>query len=451
MSKWPLLPVAAFFLILGALSTHSNAAHDTLPTVSDGGFKVSANLDDSAFDPSAPTDRYLVVEVTAPQRGSGARHPVDVSLVIDASGSMAADGKFAAAQQAAKALVSQLNPQDTLSVLTFSETAAVIARQTPVADRGSLRARIDQISLGGGTHLHAGLSEGFAQVLGHERQAIKRVMVLSDGHANIGITDPTRLAAAAGAYTSSGVTVSTLGLGLDFNEDVMLAMSKSGGGTYQFVNDPASLAESFKAELGRITQVAGREMSLEVIIGDHFELMEVYAHDASVNPMGFGVFLGDMHSGEVRKIVARVRPSPGAAGSIPVAKVNLSFADPDTGHTGSAHAVADAVMDASQRLPNAEATEKAAEAVMGWSLDQSVRSWANGDAENSGSVLAAGRDQLRALQDHHQGMTGFADAVELFTEELDEQEVQNELVAPASMEGETMKKARKLDALGYMQ
>lgn len=452
MRVWPWLSAAVILLIAGATSSETQAAQSGATNARSGsGFTVTAKLDDAGLVPGSAADRYLVVEVTAPTLSVGVRHPVDLSLVIDASGSMAADGKFTAAKQAAKALIGQLNPEDTLSVLTFSENAEVIMRQGHVDDPLAYRARIDRIALGGGTHLHAGLSQGFTQVSSSERQAMKRVVILSDGHANIGIKDPARLAAAAGAYTASGVTVSTLGLGLDFNEDVLLAMSKSGGGTYQFVDNATQLAESFRSELSRITQVAGREVSLDVGIGDHFELMEVYAHDASTHPMGFNVFLGDMHSGETRKIVARVRPSPLASGEIPAAEVKLSFADPDTGSTGFSRAIAKATIEANVHRPDEQATRLAAEAVMGWSLDQSVRSWESGDVANSGAALVAGRAQLQTLADRHESMFGFDDIVLEMEEELVTQEEVNAAVAPSTQAGEMMKKRRKLDALGYME
>ncbi|MCB9758991.1 MAG: VWA domain-containing protein [Alphaproteobacteria bacterium] len=289
-----------------------------------GKLELTAGLDHPVVLAGRIEERLLVMTVRAADSNLGEERPVNVSVVMDRSGSMAGRGKMDYARIAAKELVEALDARDRFSFVTFSDRAELVVPSSPVLDPGALFRAIDRVYEGGGTNLYDGLTEGLAQVRAHADDAsVNRVVVLSDGNANVGISDPGELARLAGRWSDQGVSVSTIGLGLDYNEDLLAAMSDRGGGTYRFVDDPDTLAMIFQDELHQMTSVAASGVSLEINLPGA-QLVEVYGYDVEPSTSGFRVWLGDVYAGQTRKVVAKVRVPSGTAGLEPmVAQVAL--------------------------------------------------------------------------------------------------------------------------------
>ena len=148
---------------------------------------------------------------------------------MDTSGSMSSGGKLTNARMAAQELVAALRPEDTFSLITFDDNAEVVVPAGPVTELVALQHRIGEIRTGGGTNLYDGLAAGLREVSTRGQSGSQRVVVLSDGHANIGVTDAKAILQQAGSLVSEGVTVSALGLGSDYHEDLLAAMSDAGG------------------------------------------------------------------------------------------------------------------------------------------------------------------------------------------------------------------------------
>lgn len=356
-------------------------ARPTVPT-GVGALRVDASLDQGSILQGAGEDRYLVVEVIAPELQGDLRRPVSLAVVMDVSGSMAARGKMENARMAAAELVDLLRPEDRFSLVTFSDRAKLLAPSGPV-DAPQLKTLIQGIKPAGGTNLWDGLEMGLSQLRDPAEEAVKRVVILSDGMANIGVTQPAELVRQAGSLASEGVTVSALGLGLEFNEDLLAAMGDAGGGSYRFVDRPGQLAELFTAELRQMTSIAGRAATVDLKLPPGVEVAEIYGYTGSRDRDGYHVFLGDIHGGETRKIVARVHVPDRDLGPVSIADVSLRYADPDSGDgvsTGD-RVVATITPDPGQARASVDrgVARKAVQARSAQLLDAGARAWQDGD------------------------------------------------------------------------
>jgi len=179
--------------------------------------------------------------------------------VLDRSGSMSGSKKMAYALEAACFAVEQLLATDRVSVTAFDDQVETLAPNAPVVDKAGLIARIRKITPRGVTDLHDGWKEGGRQVEnGLISQGVNRVILLSDGQANHGVTDPNVIAREAVGLSARGVSTTTMGLGDDYNEDLLQAMAEAGDGNYYFIESPQQLADIFQTVLsGRMYTLRG--------------------------------------------------------------------------------------------------------------------------------------------------------------------------------------------------
>jgi Ca-activated chloride channel family protein len=367
----------------------------------DGSLKVSAGLDRDAVMVGSGETRFLAITITAPEaEGLEVDWPVDLAVVIDASGSMAARGKIDYARRAAKMLASSLDADDRFSLVTFSDGARTLIPATPVTNIEALHHAIDGIYEGGGTNLYAGLEQGGQQV---ERSMapgmVGRVVVLSDGHANVGLVDAASFEQLSATQAAQGVTISALGLGRDYNEDLLARMADLGGGAYEYVDDPSELASVLAAELKHTASVVARGVNVKVELPSEIEGIEVLGWDASPTASGWNIWMGDMYAGETRKVIAQVRVRAGTEGLMPVAAVRADYHDllSDTVAQSSATAQANATRNQrlASRSTNRERSVQSQQAYGAWYLDQSARSFQSGDRTAARRLADEGRQVMR--------------------------------------------------------
>jgi Ca-activated chloride channel homolog len=190
---------------------------------------------------------------------------LNLALVLDHSGSMAAGRKMAHAREAAAFAVQQLLPSDRLSVTIFDDAVETIVPSAPVRDKTDILRRIEGIQPDGSTALFAGWKEGGEQARRHRLDnGLNRVLLLSDGLANVGLTDPGAIVAEVKALAGRGVGTTTLGVGVDYNEDLMEAMARGGDGNYYFIESPRQLSDIFQTELLGLMATVGQKVSLGV-------------------------------------------------------------------------------------------------------------------------------------------------------------------------------------------
>jgi Ca-activated chloride channel family protein len=285
---------------------------------------------------------------------------------------------------------------DSFSLVTFSNRSRTLIPSAPVYDPYALRQLISTITPDGGTNISDGLQDGFAQL---ERQrGVKRLLLLSDGNANMGISDAGGLRRMAASQVGAGVSVSTMGMGLEYNEDLLAAMADGGGGQYRYIAHPSQLPAMFNEELRQLGAAVAQRATVELDLPEGAQLLEVYGYEAERSGEDCTIFLGDLIAGQSRKVVARVSLPASAAEELKVAAVQLRWADLER---GALHELEVGVgartsedLTAVQGTWNRASARKATEAQAADLLDQGARSWEQGDQAGSYSQISEAAEML---------------------------------------------------------
>src|SRR4029453_15765006 len=179
------------------------------------------------------------------------RSPVNVALVIDRSGSMTGD-RIAATKKGAHVALERLSSDDIVSLVAYNHEVDLLAPAAPVGgSRDKLERAIEKLTADGTTALYAGVKEGGEQVKEFRWDTkVNRVILLSDGLANVGPSSPREVAELGRELASKGISVTTIGLGLEYNEDLMQRLAAARDGNHRFVESPRDFAAIFHRGFG---------------------------------------------------------------------------------------------------------------------------------------------------------------------------------------------------------
>lgn len=276
--------------------------------------------------------------------------PLDLAVVIDTSGSMRSGDKLGFVQDGLRRMVNELRDDDRVALITYATESSFRMQPGPVAGRrNELLDAIDGLVADGGTNLMAGLEDGFQSVLQGPDGYARRVILLSDGRPTAGeISTPAILAASLG-YVSEGVGLTTIGLGTDFNQDLMTRLAEGADGNHYFVEDASAVDEVFEEELRYFTVAVAKDLELSVEVDGNFRVDQVYG-SASFRPDDAGgalevgsVFLAhrrspdDVTDGDGRRgggsallfeLMPRASDGPEPE-TTEVARISASFVDPE--------------------------------------------------------------------------------------------------------------------------
>jgi len=225
---------------------------------------------------NSPQEIVMKIDLSAVAGKQKARRtPLNLAVVLDKSGSMTG-AKLEKTKQAAMQLVDRLAPNDILSLVVFSDHAEVLVSAQKVEDKDALKEKIQSIRADGSTALYSGVKMGAGQIEEYlSNKRINRVILLSDGLANVGPSSPRDLRQLGGRLSERGISVTTIGVGDDYNEDLMAALAEASDANYYYVKDTEKLPEIFAKELGEMLAVAARDVRIEIICPD------------GVKPLGF--------------------------------------------------------------------------------------------------------------------------------------------------------------------
>jgi len=252
---------------------------------------------------------YLQLTVTAPSIvAETKRKPMNLSVVIDRSGSMSDQQKMEFAKKAFASLIDQLHPDDLLSLVIYDDVVDVIRRAKKVGtDKYSIKRMLDEVFPRGSTNLGGGLVEGLKQAERFaDKEYINRVVLLSDGLANVGVTEPAELNRIARKYRNHSISVTTMGVGLDYNENLMMGLSESGGGNYYFIEHPNSLASIIRQEFDMVSSVLAQNAAIYIDLGDNVHVNDVVGCEFRNESEKYIIPIGDLYAGETREFTVEL-------------------------------------------------------------------------------------------------------------------------------------------------
>lgn len=265
-------------------------------------------------------DRHLLIDVDAPhiEREDGESPPLSLALVIDASGSMSGP-PIGMARRAAVEVANSLGPDDRLSVLSFADEVLVHVDGLAMDEAGKREAcgQIGRIGPRGCTDLAAGWTRGADLAAKHGGDGWQmRVILLSDGHANMGETDPEILGLKAADMRQRGVYTSTVGIGDGYSPTQLNTMAENGGGQIHRAARADQIEEVVTGELGQIREIAADDVRIRIEHGKDASIEVLGPFPVTPGDGCAEISLGSLVSGAVRKVVARVSLPQGDEGSV---------------------------------------------------------------------------------------------------------------------------------------
>ena len=246
-----------------------------------------------------------------PEGGSTKVPPKRLSLVVDRSGSMSGQ-PLREALKCVEHIAHCLTSEDRISVVVYDDDVSVLMPLGPVTSKDSLRRLLSSVDDGGSTNLFGGWEEGAKQLEKGLDSSISRVILLSDGQANHGLVEQGAIEKHCHEWLAKGVTTTTVGLGRGFNEDLMIAMAKAGGGQQYYGQTAADLFDSFDEELSLLYALCLRQLCLTLIPAQGVIIEPLGVFDQNAD----GTFqLSDLAWASESWLAVRLHVSPTATGS----------------------------------------------------------------------------------------------------------------------------------------
>jgi Ca-activated chloride channel homolog len=378
---------------------------------------------------------YLLARIKAGATPSASkRRPLNLSVVLDRSGSMAGD-KLAYVKKATQFLVQHLSAADRFSLVTYNEAVAVNIAPTNATVKDQINHTIQAINAGGMTNLSGGWLQGCQLVAegvtdGHS----KRVLLLTDGLANEGVTDGSRLASMARHKREEGVTTTTMGVGMDFNEDLLTRMAAEGGGAFYFIDNPDQAPRIFAEELQDLLNVVGQNLTITLSLSHQVRMvrqLNAYPSQQTDNHIAFT--LGDLYSEEIKLLLLELSiPALGKLGTVEVARLRFDY--DELGEDRVTHRTlelpitinASADGDAERQSPNAEVVKTALLLRAARAREDAIRHADAGNFEEARKVLSDMADDIershlddQQLQSEHNMLREEAIDMEMGSERYD--------------------------------
>ena len=259
------------------------------------------------------SERFLLVDVFAPTIAADPhrhRPAVNLGFVLDRSGSMGGENKIGLARRAVDDAIGRLEGPDRFALVVYDTELDVLLGSVIASPdtRRLARERLAQVNARGSTNLHGGWLTGCEQVAGNlVADGVNRVLLLTDGLANVGVVDRGEITKACAELRRRGVTTSTFGVGSDYDETLLQSMADAGGGHYYYIGDLAQMHDHITSEVGEALEVVAREVALELTLPESVQVEALSPFRVEQRGARTLVYLGDMVSGQLLSAVLRLK------------------------------------------------------------------------------------------------------------------------------------------------
>ena len=292
-----------------------------------GSLRMTAKLSRKYIAPERANTVHLLIDLEAMQKEAGKeRLPLNLGFVIDRSGSMSGE-KLEYTKQAVQYAINHFTPRDVASLTVYDNEVQVLYPAKPVEYKDEFKGAVSQIFPGGMTNLSGGLVKGYREVAKNvQPEQVNRVLLLTDGLANEGITDPDKLCAKAAGMKKAGVTVTTLGVGEDFDEDLLTKMAEQSGGNYYFIDSTDHIPTIFAQELESLLSVVAQNVKVSFQCADTVEVTKVWNYPPSGDRL-IEIALPDLFSADRKIIVLELQVRASAMGTVDLGTISVSYDD----------------------------------------------------------------------------------------------------------------------------
>lgn len=361
---------------------------------------LSTQLDCDLVAVESTDELTLLVEITAPTPPVSSERPAaTLQIVLDRSGSMAGD-RLDGAKDALLRLVDRLEPSDNLGIVAFDDQVQVVVAAGPLTDKAAVKQAIAALHPGGSTDLSAGYLRGLQEARRVASAAGATVLLISDGHANAGVTDPHQLGQVAKEASRDRITTSSLGFGLGYDEALLAALAQGGQGNELFAENADTAVALIGGEVDGLLEQVAQAASLTVLLTPHVTSATLL-NDLPVAALADGVMveLGSFYGGETRRLVLRLAiPGIAALGLAQVATLSMTHVSlPDlVQHTATVPVHVNVVPgdQAAGRIPDPTVRSEALFQETQRRKKDASRMLSRGDAAGAAHLLRASADDL---------------------------------------------------------
>lgn len=323
-----ILGASACLFFGGIISTAPAYAKTPLPQT----VILNAELSSPIIEAGRKQTTFLKVALTGFRlEDESERTPANIAIVLDQSGSMKGD-KIRNAKKAARMAVNLLNDNDIISIVSYDTTVNVLVPATKVSDKRAINRAIDAMRVRGRTALFAGVSKGAAEIKKFlDKDRVNRVILLSDGQANIGPSSPTALGELGTSLGKDGITVTTIGLGTGYNEDLMANLAGYSDGNHAFVKNAADLAKIFKYEFGDVLSVVAQDVEITIRVKNGIRPIRILGREGTILGQTIRTNMSQLYSEQEKFVLIEVEvPAGKAEQELSLADVSVNYQNMQT-------------------------------------------------------------------------------------------------------------------------
>lgn len=385
----------AVFIFTGLVSNTPIAAAKELPvtTLVETGYRI--------IPAGGPQKVIVKIALKAsPIKEEQDRSAVNLAIVLDRSGSMTGQ-KIAKARDAAIEAFTRLSPTDIFSVVVYDHNVNTIIPAQRAVETDWLKNQIRRIRPGGSTALFGGVSQGASEVRKNlSGRYVHRVILLSDGLANVGPSSPADLGRLGAALIKEGISVTTIGVGLDYNEDLMTRLSQNSDGNSYFVESSFDLPRIFASELGDVLNVAAKTVKITIDCLGDVRPVGIIGRQGRIRGQRVELYMNQLYGGQEKFVLLEVEvPGGRDKEKISILKANVTYANPFTQKMESSSGMVSATYSSNREIVrksvNAKVQRDYQLNLNAMAMDQAIQEADQGQASKAAQTLRGAAQRVK--------------------------------------------------------